>query len=139
MNATVKFLVRIQTLVDQARMYLRYRSGRYELTRQWYNLDHERDPAELYSEVLRFVQRAVNLSPRPYGHGAYGLVLAAIWSVEDDDAPADRWQPEEFTFQERQAVFDGLRERMGSWSPPPVAIMVGVLPYGALALGRPTR
>jgi hypothetical protein len=113
----------------QMRRRYKARPDDYARTRQWFNVGRDVAPADAYEQLLQFVRQTVALSPRPYGEGAYGLVLAAIWQGAGKD---DRWETT-FTYAERQAVYEQVTSKMANWSPPPLAMMVGVLPYGALA------
>jgi hypothetical protein len=98
-------------------------------TRQWFDVGREISPAEAYDQLTCFVREVVASSRRPYGKGAYGFVLAAIWEGERDD----RWETT-FTYEGRKAFFSQLAARLEGWSLPPLAVMVGVLLYGDLAL-----
>lgn len=125
-------LKNIAALWLQLTMWLRYRSGRYELTQQWHNIGCDTEPKLAYAGVKSFVQETVAVSPRPYGQGSFGLVLAAIWP---EPGREDRMEIT-FDYAGRQSAYVQICDRMQSWDPHPLAIMVGVLPYGALATGR---
>lgn len=125
-------LKNVPALWLQLLMWLRYRSGRYELTRQWHNIGCDTEPKLAYASIKSFVQETVAISPRPCGQGSFGLVLAAIWPEPDRE---DRWEIT-FDYIQRQSIYVQLCDRMQGWEPHPQAIMVGILPYGALAAGR---
>jgi hypothetical protein len=122
----------LEVTAVQMRMLWQYRTrpSDYLRTRQWFNIGRDILPADAYTQVQHFVQETVALSPRPYGKGAYGLVVAAIWPDSDQ---GDRWETT-FTYQERRSAYEQLAARIAGWPSPPLAVMVGILPYGSLAL-----
>lgn len=119
--------------------WLRYLWHRHNYTksRQWLDIGAAKSPEQVYAELQAFVKDVVGLSPRPYGHGAFGLVLGAMWGPEEQPT-TDRWQVT-FTYQNRQDIYQQLTERLAGWSEPPLAVMVVIMPYGAVMARRPGR
>jgi hypothetical protein len=106
------------------------RCSEFERTRQWFNIGKDIEPPDAYAELMSFVRQTVALSPRPCGAGAYTLVLAAVWPENERQ---DRWETA-FLYEERESAYAQLASRIQTWALPPLAMMVGVLPYGALGL-----
>lgn len=131
-------LVRVKLLVSRWLEFLMWwrhktQARQYVVQKMWFNLDRDISAQDAYDQAVRFVRHTINISPRPYGRGAYGLVLAAAW----DGDRRDRWEVD-FKYFQREGVYEQLAARMAEWSPHPLCIGIFILPYGSLALGRPT-
>lgn len=132
----LSFMSRVKML----RAWLRYQRDqhKYKVSRQWLDIGVQKTPEQVYSELQAFVKEVVGFSPRPYGHGAYGVILGAMWPPEEKPSKIDRWQVT-FTYQDRQDFYRQLAERLAGWPEPPLALMVVILPYGAVLAGRPVK